>query len=104
MKRLILSVFLLISFAAPAYALTPVQFPDSRFPGQAIPPQDPFTSLERQQITQESLMILRDTINVLRETEGIDPGDMRRLEDLSARLDFLIARQQELAMRERMGR
>lgn len=98
MKKLILSAFLLL-YAAPAWALTPVQFPDPRFPQQ-----DPFTNLERQQITQETLMILRDTVNVLRETEGIEPADARRLEDLSARLDLLISRQQELAMRERMGR
>lgn len=104
MKRFILSVFLLFAFAAPGFALTQVQFPDQRFPGQGIPQQDPITALERQQIAQETLMILRDTLNVLRETEGMEPGDMRRLEDLSARLDFLISRQQELAMRERMGR
>lgn len=99
MKRFAISAFLLLSLATPVFAVTPAQFPDQRFPSQ-----DPFTNLERQQITQETLMILRDTLNVLRETEGIEAGDRRRLEDLSARLDFLISRQQELAMRERMGR
>lgn len=103
MKRSAILAVLLLSLSAPAFAMTPVQFPDQRFPDQRFP-QDPFATLERQQITQETLLILRDTLNVLRETEGVEAADRRRIEDLSARLDFLISRQQELAMRERLGR
>lgn len=104
MKRFAIFVFLLLSLAAPAFAAAPVQYPDQRFPDQRFPGQDPFATLERQQISQETLLILRDTLNVLRETQGIEAADRRRIEDLSARLDFLISRQQELAMRERLGR
>lgn len=103
MKTLLLSVFLSLSVASSALATgtmaAPVQFPDQRFPAQ-----DPFVDIERQQITQETLMILRDMVNVMRQARDLAPDDMERLENLSSRLDFLITRQQELTMRSRMGR
>lgn len=108
MKKLLTLVFLGLSLsAAPALAdsaAAPVQFPEQRFPDQRYPVQDPFADIERQQMTQETLLILRDMVNVMREAKGIDPADSKRLENLSSRLDFLITRQQELAMRSRMGR
>lgn len=107
MKKILLFVFLSLLMASPALATgtaaTPVQFPDSRFPDQRFPAQDQMLDLERQQITQETLMILRDMVSVMREVKGIDPADSKRLENLSSRLDFLITRQQELSMRSRLG-
>lgn len=104
MRSLVLSACLLLSLAAPAFA----QFPDQRFPDQGFSDrrfqQDPFMAMERQQIAQETLLILRDTLSLMRGSEGMEPSDLRRIEDLSARLDMLISRQQELAMRERLGR
>lgn len=103
MKKFLLFVFLSLSMAAPALATepiaAPVQFPDQRFPAQ-----DQMLDLERQQITQETLIILRDMVNVMRQAKDLAPGDQERLENLSSRLDFLITRQQDLSMRSRMGR
>ena len=101
MKKLLLFLFLALSLSAPALAgaAFPVQFPDQRFPAP-----DPFVDLERQQMTQETLMILRDMVNVMRQARDLEPSDRERLENLSNRLDFLITRQQELSMRSRMGR
>lgn len=108
MKKFLLFVLLAFSLATPAMATepiaAPVQFPDSRFPDQRFPAQDQLLDLERQQITQETLMILRDMVNVMRQAKDIDQGDRERLENLSSRLDFLITRQQELSMRSRLGR
>lgn len=104
MKKLLLAVFLCLSFSASAPAATAVQFPDERFPGQRFPTPDPFADLERQQMTQETLMILRDMVNLMRTARDIAPADRERLDNLSSRLDFLITRQQELSMRSRMGR
>lgn len=109
MKKL-LAIFLFAFSLAPTPALAtepiaaPVQFPDQRFPDQRFPAQEQMLDLERQQITQETLMIMRDMVSVMREVKGIDPADTKRLENLSSRLDFLITRQQELSMRSRMGR
>jgi hypothetical protein len=106
MKKLPLFLYLALSLSAPALASAalPVQFPEQRFPDQRFPAPDPFADLERQQMTQETLMILRDMVNVMRQTSGLEPSDRERLENLSNRLDFLITRQQELSMRSRMGR
>lgn len=108
MKKLLLLFLLAFSFATPSMATepiaAPVQFPDQRFPDQRFPAQDQMLDLERQQITQETLMILRDMVSVMREAKGIDPADSKRLENLSSRLDFLITRQQDISMRSRMGR
>ncbi len=99
MKKILLAVFLCLLFSASAPAATAVQFPEQRFPAP-----DPFADLERQQMTQETLMILRDMVNVMMSARDLPPADRERLENLSNRLDFLITRQQDLSMRSRMGR
>lgn len=116
MKRILLTTALLLTLASPAaFAETPahtvpVQFPDQRFPGAPLPGQvpgqaiDPFTDVEREQMMQETLMTLRDIVNVMMETPSATASQKERLDDLSSRLDLLIRRQQDLAMRQRMGR
>lgn len=106
MKKLPLFLYLALSLSAPALAgaAVQVQFPEQRFPDQRFPAPDPFVDLERQQMTQETLMILRDMVNVMRQARDLEASDRERLENLSNRLDFLITRQQELSMRSRMGR
>lgn len=103
MKELALAVFLCLSFSAGAAGALPVQFPGQGFPDR-FPSTDPLLEVERQQLTSETLLILRDMVAVMRQSSDLPPADRERLEDLSRRLDFLITRQQDLAMRSRLGR
>ena len=52
----------------------------------------------------ETLTALRDIVNVMREIPSTPEPQRQRLADLSERLEFLITRQQDLAMRQKMGR
>ncbi|MBE7415509.1 MAG: hypothetical protein HS130_09930 [Deltaproteobacteria bacterium] len=52
---------------------------------------------------QETLMALRELIDLMGQAEEMPPDARERLEMLSERMDFLITRQQDLAMRQRMG-
>ncbi|OGP15538.1 MAG: hypothetical protein A2054_06600 [Deltaproteobacteria bacterium GWA2_55_10] len=95
----------LYAFAETPASTIPVQFPDQRLTGQ-LPgqPIDPFINIESQQMMHETLMALRDIVNVMREIPSTPAPQKERLDDLSERLDFLITRQQDLAMRQRLGR
>lgn len=116
MKRILPVMALLLAFASPsAFAsdirinTIPVQFPPGQMPGQmpGQPPMqaiDPFTGVEQQQLMHETLTTLRDMVNVMGAIPSIPERERQRLDDISERLDFLITRQQDLAMRQRMGR
>ncbi|HBG47340.1 MAG TPA: hypothetical protein DDW94_10185 [Deltaproteobacteria bacterium] len=94
-------VLLLFTFAGPLTSpgTSLAQFPDQRFPSG-----DPFLNMESQQLTQETLMALRELVNVMKELQSTPQPQKERLQALSERLDFLIMRQQDLAMRQRMSR
>jgi hypothetical protein len=111
MKKLLPLFLLAFSLATPALAAgptaAPVQFPgsafpDQRFPDQRFPAQNQIHDMESQQITQETLIIMRDMVTVMRQAKDLDPGDSETLENLSSRLDFLLTRLQDLSMRGRM--
>ncbi|MCL4874045.1 hypothetical protein KJ039_08180 [bacterium] len=86
--------------AGPGGRAIPVQLPP---PQEFRQPADPFLAMEREQLMQETLMALRELIDLMGQAEEMPPDARERLEMLSERMDFLITRQQDLAMRQRMG-
>jgi len=50
--------------------------------------------MESQQLTQETLMALRELVNVMKELQSTPQPQKERLQALSERLDFLIMRRQ----------
>lgn len=102
MKGIFLAAALMLLLSNPAWAReagpVPAQLPDQSFR------TDPLLNMEREQVMQETLQILREMASVMKEAEALRPEQRRRLEAVSERLDFLIMRQQELAMRQRFGR
>lgn len=85
--------------AGPGGRAIPVQLPPQEF----RQPADPFLAVEREQLMQETLMALRELIDLMEQVGEMPPDARDRLAMLSERMDFLITRQQDLAMRQRMG-
>ncbi|MBW7957171.1 MAG: hypothetical protein H3C68_04690 [Deltaproteobacteria bacterium] len=78
----------------------PVQLPPEQ---EFRQPVDPFLAMEREQLMQETLIAMRELIDVIGRVEEMPPDARDRLAMLSDRMDFLITRQQDLAMRQRLG-
>lgn len=107
MKKILLpllAAFLLFSIPSASADLgahaTPVQLPPDQDFRQ---PADPFIWAEREQLMQETLIALREFIDIMGQVEDMPPDARDRLASLSDRMDFLITRQQDLAMRQRLG-
>lgn len=100
----LLAAYLLISAppapADPGARFIPVQLPPDQ---EFRQPADPFLAVEREQLMQETLMVLRELIGIMEQVEEMPPETRDRLAMLSERMDFLVTRQQDLAMRQRMG-